>query len=210
MSDCRKYMCDKGIHSDAAWIQHRIQLSNEYGPDYKTNPDYIKTMKCRPDVIHKSDCALLFKDRPASGEHLKKLKQYESKLDALKELKLTLEEVKEQRQHDKYDYMSIQDVLRDEPKRVKKLEDALSKRSSAYKHRERDQSIIAESKDLIQYATNKLPAATTQLQKTEARIQQVMHDIEAVKLKLKTKPVQSTRCPKGYKRNKTTKKCDKK
>lgn len=196
-------MCDKGIHSDAAWIQHRIQLSNEYGPDYKTNPDYIKTMKCRPDVIHKSDCALLFKDRPASGEHLKKLKQYESQLDTLKGLKLKLAEVKDQLRHDKYNFLATQDALRDEPKRLKKLEDA-SKRGA--KHQEQ----VEDTKEFIQQLLKDLPIATERLRKTEERLQQVMRDIDAVKLTLKTKPVRSTRCPKGYKRNKTTKKCDKK
>lgn len=203
MSNCRKYMCDKGIHSDSAWIEHRIQLSKDYAPHYETHPDYIKTMKCRPDVIRKSDCELLFKDRPTSGAYLKKLNQYEFQLDKLKELKLNLAEVKDQLRHDKYNFLATQDALRDEPKRLKKLEDA-SKRGT--KHQDQ----VEDTKEFIQQLLKDLPIATERLRKTEEHLQQVMRDIDAVKLSLKTKPMRSTRCPNGYKRNKTTKKCDKK
>lgn len=192
MSDCRTYMCDKGIHSDTAWIEHRIQLSKDYAPHYEKHPDYIKTMKCRPDVIRKSECQQL---RLLSGTPLK---QYESQLDKLKELKLNLADVKDQLRHDKYNYLATQDALRDEPKRLKKLEDALLKRRATYKHRERDQAVIEDTKEFIQQLLKDLPLATDQLRKTEEHLQQVTMEMDAVKLKIK--PV---RC-----RNKT-KKCNK-
>jgi chromosome segregation ATPase len=193
-------MCDKQVYSDAAWLEERLRLSRE--PHYQENPEYVKTMKCRRDVIRKSDCDLLFKDRPTSGEYLKKLKQYESLLDKLKELKITLEEVKDEHRHVKSDFLGTQDIIKNASAKVKKLVDALSKRSE--KQRERDQHVIDELKLDLDYAQQELPTLTVQFQQSEDRIQQLKREIEEVKLKLKTKP--TTRCGK---RNKT-KKCDKK
>jgi DNA repair exonuclease SbcCD ATPase subunit len=196
-------MCDKQVYSDAAWLEERLRLSREH--HYQDNPEYVKTMKCRRDVLRKSDCNILFKG-PTSGEYLKKLKQYESLLDKLKELRITLEKVKDEHRHVKSDFLGTQDLLKNASAKVKKLVDALSKRSE--KQRERDQQVIDELKLDIDYAQQELPTLTVQFQQSEDRIQQLNREIEEVKLKLKTKP--STRCSHGYKRNKTTKKCDKK
>ena len=182
--ECKKYMCDKKVYSDSAWIE-RLRLSG-----HKDDPEYVKTMKCRRDVIRKSDCDLLFKDRPTSGDYLKKLQQYESLLDKLKELKITLEEVKDEHRHIKSDFLGTQDILKRVDK-VKKLVDALSKRSKTYKHRERDQHVIDELNLDIDYAQQELPTLETQCQQSEDRIRQVLQDIDDVKVKLKTKP---TRC----------------
>lgn len=101
---------------------------------------------------------------------------------------------------------------------MKKKQDAIRKKESqkTYKNREKDQAALRKIIDTLAYNKHELQRLESNLSQHEFAVTKLLDEIEILEIQLEDKPVPpagvspTKRCPKGYKRNKTTKKCDKK
>ena len=164
------------------------------------------------------------KKSPPSGKqyeaYLEKMKQYEAKVEQLQQLKLKLKNFKEEIENLNANITTYKHMVAWETIQLKKKHDAIRKKElqKSYKNREKDQDALHKIMETLEYNKNQVQQMESYLKENEFAVTKLLDEIEVLAIQLEDKPVPPAgvsppapkRCPTGYKRNKTTKLCEKK
>jgi hypothetical protein len=161
---------------------------------------------------------------PPSGKqyetYLEKRKLYDLKVEEMKKLKQRLNNFKESIANIKSNIERYKDSVSFETLQLIRKKDAIHKKESqkTYKNREKDQAALRNIMDNLETSKKYLVHLNTTLGEYEGTMKKLIEEIEILAIQLDNKPVPPAgvstsplkRCPTGYKRNKTTKRCEKK
>jgi TolA-binding protein len=195
-SDCEKHMCDKNIRSNKEWRDEMLRLRKTL-PNYETHPEFVKTAQCKevlctsPPKTNTNNNVTeeirqleeRFFDIFNKSRTLKEtLTRYNAKLS---DMKLAIKET--EKIIKLYDAQMIQIK-----KQMRTLRQA-QKRAQAQAQ--------AQAQSQAQNPTKKASPTTTKRASPTTKKASPPTEFEYD---------QSKRCPNGYTRNKTSKKCQKK
>ena len=161
---------------------------------------------------------------PPSGKqyeaYLEKRRIYDLKLEAFQKLKRRLNNFKEWIDNIKSNIETYKKSIELETLQLIKKKEAIHKKESqkTYKNREKDQEALRKIMDNLESNKKQLAHLETGLGEYEGTMKKLIDEIEILAIHLEDKPVPPAgvspsplkRCPNGYTRNKTTKRCEKK
>lgn len=226
-SDCEKHMCDKNIRSNKEWRDEMLRLRKTL-PNYETHPEFVKTAQCK-EVLCTSPPPL-----PKKDELTEEIQQLEADLkfvnETLTTLKTNVSHTKELLKHHKQKLDTYKIFVKNANADVTSAEASIKQKEQYINHYNvqlvdiRNQIYIKqqeqkrrEKEQPPQPASTSKKAASTSKKATKKAASTTKKATKkaASTSKNTSSPTefeydQSKRCPNGYKRNKTTKKCQKK
>jgi hypothetical protein len=139
----------------------------------------------------------------------------------MKKLKLKLNKFNEEIGNLNANIRTYTKMVESETIQLKKKHDFILKKESqkTYKNREKDQDEIHRLMESLQSNKIQVQRMESYLKEHEEAVKKLIDEIEILAIQLDNKPVPpagvsppepTKRCPKEYRRNKTTKKCEKK
>ena len=217
-------MCSKNIHNLKDWRNEKMRLRKEHDPFFETHPDYVKTAQCKESILSKEGCGKFEPKAPKANTTRKKtddydaykydLKGYELNMRILKGLYKNLGAFKK-----KMDSLEkkLNKLNTEEERNLKKkaeLEEKLNKNVSTTQREK-------YTKGVQEYEKRNLPIIKEIMQLQQQFNMEYQYYSETVdqiskyerKTEVKPVPPESfecvkKNCPKGYLRNKTTRRCD--
>lgn len=244
MSDCKKYMCGKNIHTLKEWRDEMLRLRKEHAPAFETHPDYVKTAQCKDEIQPAVTCNRLFpakktsrpvpKTKPSTKRspqytkeyerYVQEVQEHEKNLAELKRLKVQLRAVKEQLKRIQTDIRMHIYACDVEQKKLDVLRVKITKSISTATDAQMFKfgAQLQSQERLLRELLEDKAKHEAKLPPKEKEFKDLVDVIELLAIKTEHKPVyqgktpgefqydERKRCPNGYKRNKTTKKCVKK
>ena len=213
MTQCKDGIVDKPV-CDALPVPRPA-------PKPAPRPAPTSTHRSAPRTSKKTKRQSVPKNPPSGKQYeayLEKLKQYEAKVEELQKLKLRLKTFKEEIENLNANITTYKHTVAWDIIQLKKKQDAIHKKElqKTYKNREKDQEALRKIVGSIAYNKQEVQRLESNLSQHEFAVTKLLDEIEILAIQLEDKPVPpagvspTKRCPNGYNRNKTTKKCEKK
>jgi len=230
---CKKYLCNKKVYSPGEWRKEMLRLRKEHAPHFEKHPDYIKTAQCKDDISDEQLCKLYGFYGKASNarnspnekpnpktqhynknesyenqyeEYLRRMKEYEMDMDALRSEKRTFDLLGSKIQETNGKYNIITQDLAFLERDKKELTEKLKELRPQFKEVEYNIKILEKKNKYKPVPPNK-PSPSSSNNKTKKEKSSKKKETE--KSPSSIEHDETKRCPKGYTRNKTTKRCQK-
>ena len=217
-------MCSKNIHTLKEWRDEMLRLKKQAGPKFETDPDYVKTAQCKESILSKEGCGKFEPKAPKVNTTRKKtddydaykydLKGYELNMRILKGLYKNLGVFKK-----KIDSLEkkLNKLNTEEERNLKKKAELEEKLKKEVTKTQREKY----TKGVQDYEKRNLPIIKEIMQLQQQFNMEYQHYSETIdqiskyerKTEVKPVPPESfecikKNCPKGYLRNKITRRCD--
>jgi DNA repair exonuclease SbcCD ATPase subunit len=223
-------MCSKNIHTLKEWRDEMLRLKKQAGHKFETDPDYVKTAQCKESILSKEGCGKFERPTKAPTPKAPKANTTRKKTDAYDAYKYDLKGYELNMRILKGLYKNL-GVFK---KKIDSLEKKLNKLNTEEERNLKKKADLEEklkkevTKTQLETYTKRIQECEESNQKIVQEIMQLQHQSNMEykhydetldhisKYERKTdKPVPpesfecvKKNCPKGYLRNKTTRRCD--